>query len=735
MDNGNKNGVQEKISMSDDNKAMFSDVDACVDEAINTVGDKIVLGLPIAVGKPTHIANAFYRRARENKKLQLIIYSGLTLRTPGWNSELERRFVEPLAQRLFPGYPNPEYQNDALAGRLPDNVELREIYLSPGSGLNVAALQQGYTASNYTHVSRDVAAGGCNVVALMVSPPQNGLYSTGSNADAAVMMARDITALRRTGHRVCMLGQVNSAMPYMYGAGEIEAADFTGMVADPQYGHALFAPPKEPVTTAEHCIGLHVASLIRDGGTFQVGFGSLADAVVYAMQLRHDNNDAFYRALTGAGIIEKFFHIIEETGGTGTFKKGLYGCSEFIFDGFVHLMNSGIIRRRVYDHPDIQRLVMKKGITENVGPETLDALLEDRVISNRITEEQFHLLRGFGILRGDVEYDGGRLIANGKRISADLGNAKSRALIESECLGDTLKNGHYIHAGFFIGSQWFYDALRNMDPDARRLIRMREIKFVNSLSGHEELKHLQRRHGRFVNTAMMATVLGGIASDTLENNQVVSGVGGQYNFVSMAHDLSGARSIITVRAVRDKDGEPAGNIVWTAANLTVPRHLRDMFVTEYGIADVRGRTDRDTVAAMLNIADSRFQNQLLRKAKTSHKLPRDYRIPDAFRNNTPDTLEQALAPYRKKGLFPVFPYGTELTKEEITLARALRGLKIKMSLKGFRLPAFDETRKIVFPPEAARPYLERLGLDKPANIEERGLKKLVLYALAAEDAI
>jgi acyl-CoA hydrolase len=39
---------------------------------------------------------------------------------------------------------------------------------------------------------------------------------------------------------------------------------------------------------------------------------------------------------------------------------------------------------------------------------------------------------------------------------------------------------------------------------------------------------------------MMMTVGGAACSDGLENGKVVSGVGGQYNFVAMAHELPGA---------------------------------------------------------------------------------------------------------------------------------------------------------------------------------------------------
>ena len=46
---------------------------------------------------------------------------------------------------------------------------------------------------------------------------------------------------------------------------------------------------------------------------------------------------------------------------------------------------------------------------------------------------------------------------------------------------------------------------------------------------------------------MMATALGDAVSDGLEDGRIVSGVGGQYNFVAMAHALDDARSVLMFR--------------------------------------------------------------------------------------------------------------------------------------------------------------------------------------------
>jgi hypothetical protein len=257
---------------------------------------------------------------------------------------------------------------------------------------------------------------------------------------------------------------------------------------------------------------------------------------------------------------------------------------------------------------------------------------------------------------------------------------------------------------------------------------MTAVTFPNDLSGDAARKRAARVHGRFVNNTMMVTALGAAVSDALEDGRVVSGVGGQYNFVAQAFELDDARSILTLGATRETPAGAASNVVWNYGHTTIPRHLRDIFVTEYGAADLRGKTDAECVAAMLAITDSRFQAELLHRAKSAGKIARTYEIPVAFRDNTPDRIARALKPAEQRGLLPMFPFGTDFTLVEQSLLPALQRLKTasasslalaRLSWQGLRV---EGTPQI----EAC---LERMGLAKPAGLRER------LYALALRGAL
>ncbi len=283
-----------------------------------------------------------------------------------------------------------------------------------------------------------------------------------------------------------------------------------------------------------------------------------------------------------------------------------------------------------------------------------------------LSAEDFSLLQNAGVFRRDCSYRGGRIEnGEGQNAAASLATPEARRELSATCTGRQLTGGTLLHGAFFLGPRGFYAALRDLPEAERRQFSMCGVSFVNQLDGADQaLKMAQRRHGRFLNSSMMVTLLGAAVSDGLADGRVVSGVGGQYNFVAMAHSLPEARSILTLRSTRERNSTVTSNILWNYGNTTIPRHLRDIVVTEYGVADLRGLTDQDAIAALLNIADSRFQESLQREAQAAGKLRNDHRIPQLHRNNTPRALEERFILARARGLFSEFPFGTDLTAKK-----------------------------------------------------------------------
>ncbi|HEV2682013.1 MAG TPA: acetyl-CoA hydrolase/transferase C-terminal domain-containing protein, partial [Rhodanobacter sp.] len=295
---------------------------------------------------------------------------------------------------------------------------------------------------------------------------------------------------------------------------------------------------------------------------------------------------------------------------------------------------------------------------------------------------------------------------------------------------DDVPGGHYLRGAFFLGSRELYewlDATEAADPDA---IDMCPVSNVNQLYGdHQALAMLQRRGARFFNTCMMATLLGAAVSDTLDDGGVVSGVGGQYNFVAMAHELPEGRSTLLLRATRQVRGGIESNIRWNYGQTTIPRHLRDIYVTEYGVADLRGKSDSECVEAMLAICDARFLDALCAEAKAHGKLAADFVIPEAWRRHHPRYLREALTPFQQKGLLPQFPFGSDFTEVEQRLLPALNWLKACGSSwrgKSRLLRAACRPGKAVAGEEEA---LARMGLSAPVTLADRVQLRLLQAAL------
>ncbi len=613
----------------------------CAEAIVKRVGRDIRLAVPIGIGKPVLLVNALYRLAAANPDLKLTIFTGLTLVRPPHANEIEKRFVQPMLDRLFGSYPDVDYIKAIRGGGLPPNIEVHEFFLQAGAWLKFASTQQSYVSMNYSHVAEHLARLGTNVLAQLVAPEPNGdgtRVSLSSNPDVTLDLMPYVAARRRAGEPVVVAGEINANLPYMPGEAEVESSGFDIMLEPETPHYDLFAPPKEAVPLADYAMALHVAPLIKDGGTLQIGIGSFADALAHVLIMRHTRNREFRSLLAALG------EPMPEGADLEPFAAGLYGCSEMLVDGFLHLRRAGVLKRKV-----------------------------------------------------EVPARDGR------------------------------QRHAVVHGGFFVGSRSFYRELREMPREELDEICMTAISFTNTLHGNEELKRRQRRHARFVNSGMVATLLGAVSSDQLEDGRVVSGVGGQFDFVGMAHALPDARSIIALRSTRSRGGQRASNLVWQYGNTTIPRHLRDIIVTEYGVADLRGKPDRDVVAAMLTIADAAFQPQLQKSAMAAGKLEPSFVLPDHARDNHPERIRAALASAKREGLLPPFPFGTDMTETEQSLLMPLSYLKgaSRIDLAAAVLTGLMAGE--VKPPEQAA--LQRMGFDEPRNTKERLLRALMLGAM------
>jgi acyl-CoA hydrolase len=292
-------------------------------------------------------------------------------------------------------------------------------------------------------------------------------------------------------------------------------------------------------------------------------------------------------------------------------------------------------------------------------------------------------------------------------------------------------NGRLIQGGFFLGPNSMYQRLRDMPKAQRNKINMTAIGYINGAHIDFNKKQQNRQHARFINNAMRATLLGAVVSDGLDSGKVVSGVGGQYDFVRQSFALKNARSIIMIKATRVSGGKESSNIVWAYGHTTIARHLRDIVVNQYGIADLRGASDKNVVAAMLSITDSKFQRGLLKTAQANGKIGHDFALNSGWANNSQSNLQQTLQPFKQNGLLPDYPFGTDFTEFEQRLIPLLQKLKsvsksklsiLKLVVKGLMAGEHKEAAEV----------LKRLDLECPSSISDK-VTRLALLGLFRDD--
>ena len=637
----------------------FTDTDACAQLIVQRLGADLRVAAPLGLGKPHGLLNALYGLMIADTWRSMTLYTALSLTRPRAKSALEARFLDPFVARHFGAdYVDPQYAVDQMQGKLPPNVAVHEFYMQSGALLHSGSAQRNYISQNYTHVARDLVIQDINLLVQLVArreTPAGVRYSLSCKPDLTLDFLERVKAAGKT--RPLCVAVVHPALPYMGGAAEVPQNYFDIELA-PTASPPLFALPRMPVDLAEYALGLHASALVKDGGCLQIGIGALSDALVKGLLLRHQDNTAWRKMLIALDPRGATHRLAERIGGLATFKTGLYGCSEMLLDGFMHLAKAGILKRRSWDNLALERA------------------------------------------------------AAGGRLPNDV------------------PGGHYLRGAFFLGTRELYEWLGTTAGSDADAIDMCPVSKVNHLYGdHQSLAMLQRRGARFFNTCMMSTLLGAAVSETLEDGHVVSGVGGQYNFVAMAHELPDGRSVLLQRATRRGRSGVETNIRWQYGQGTIPRHLRDMVVTEYGVADLRGKSDSECIEAMLAVSDARFVDALAAEAKSHGKLAADFKIPDAWRKHHPDALREALAKPVSKGWLPRFPFGSDFIEVEQRLLPALEWLQASSATWQGRWQLLKSLWKPGMATAGEAAALERMQLSSASRLGDRLQRRLLQAAL------
>ncbi|MEK2690204.1 acetyl-CoA hydrolase/transferase C-terminal domain-containing protein [Bdellovibrio sp. GT3] len=615
---------------------IFKSHQAAEEYIVSSFGNELRFAIPLGLGKPNQLVNAVYERVKRDSSLSLTLFTALSLDIPQPKTDLEKRFTGDFFSRHFgDDYPRLGYLKDLKDKKVPSNIQIHEFYFQAGSMLANSVAQQNYISLNYTHVAQSILDMKLDGVMQLIAKSSDGRYSLSCNPDLTL----DVVELYKNKNRPFkVIGVVHPDLPFLGGDAEVGAEFFDVIVDSNEVRHQLFATPKNSIDETEHLIGLHASRLIKDDGTLQIGIGSLSDSLTAATLVRHRDNAVYKKILKSLDM--SFIKLPEAELYDDSFQTGIYGTSEMIMDGFMHLRTAGILKREIHDHDENER--------------------------------------------------------------------------------------RYLHGAFFLGSKSFYEWLRGLSADDFKGLSMTRVSKVNDLyDPHEMALRRQRKNARFFNSCMQVGLLGGAASETLQNGNVVSGVGGQFNFVAMSHELPDSYSVLMMKSTREKAGKRESNIVWSPEQLTIPRHLRDVVITEYGIAFLKGQSDSECIKRLLMITDSQFQDELLETARKNGKVDPQWNIPEMARANTPHKIREFLKEQAPEFVFKKFPFGSDFTAAEEKLQAALLNLKDKTRLQLIKTLALGFfAQKSAYINE-----LERMKLLSPQSFSEFIYQRILVGSL------
>ena len=129
-----------------------------------------------------------------------------------------------------------------------------------------------------------------------------------------------------------------------------------------------------------------------------------------------------------------------------------------------------------------------------------------------------------------------------------------------------------------------------------------------------------------INSCIQVDLMGQVASESIGMKQF-SGVGGQVDFIRGANMSDGGKSIIAMPSTA-KNGEVSRIVPFLEKGTAVTTSRNDIqyIVTEYGIAELKGKSLKERARALINIAHPKFRAELIEEWEKRFKKEFDYFI-------------------------------------------------------------------------------------------------------------
>ncbi|MFZ6027627.1 MAG: acetyl-CoA hydrolase/transferase family protein [Chloroflexota bacterium] len=188
-------------------------------------------------------------------------------------------------------------------------------------------------------------------------------------------------------------------------------------------------------------------------------------------------------------------------------------------------------------------------------------------------------------------------------------------LVEAGVITNARRSIHHgkITAGFIVGTQRLFKWV-----DDNPLIELHPTEYIN-----DPFVVAQNDRMVAINSAIEVDLTGQVCADSI-GPKFYSGVGGQLDFIYGASRSKGGVPIIALPSTATlRDGSVVSKIVpmlkQGAGVVTSRNHIR-YIVTEYGVAELYGKTIRQRAQALIDIAHPDFRDEIRRQASELHYL-------------------------------------------------------------------------------------------------------------------
>ncbi|NWG17585.1 MAG: acetyl-CoA hydrolase/transferase family protein [Chloroflexi bacterium] len=193
-------------------------------------------------------------------------------------------------------------------------------------------------------------------------------------------------------------------------------------------------------------------------------------------------------------------------------------------------------------------------------------------------------------------------------------------MIEAGVITNAAKNLHTgkVIAGFVLGTKALYDYI-----DDNPIFEFHPTEYVN-----DPFIIAQNDRMVSINSALEVDLTGQVCADSI-GTRFYSGVGGQVDFVRGASRSKGGKSFIALPSTAKND--TVSRIVpmlKPGAGVTTSRNDVRFVATEYGVAELYGRSIAERAIALINIAHPNFRDELMAFAREQNYISKVYSFGD-----------------------------------------------------------------------------------------------------------